>query len=52
MYVRLLDAMPTEVAAMNEELAEYVVNEPRLADDPGMNFIAAFASADANGRRC
>ena len=51
MYVRLLNAKPTEVAAMNEELAEYVVNKPHLADDPGMKFIAAFAGADANGRQ-
>ena len=48
LYARGVNTTPDEVAALNEQIAEFAVDH--LMDDPGSRFVAAFKASEFDGR--
>ena len=49
-YQRAVYAAPTLTAALNERLADQIVERSDLMADPGLRFVAAFTPDTSNGR--
>ena len=49
LYLRGVNASPETVAALNERLADSIIEKPNLMEDPGMKFVVAFGVAEVNG---
>lgn len=49
LYLRGVNASAQAVAALNERLAESIVEHPTLLEDPGMKFVVAFGAVEVDG---
>ena len=49
LYLRGVNASPETVAALNERLADSIVDKPNLMENPGMRFVVAFGAAEVDG---